>query len=66
LTSLNFQECIDQLSDVLDFSEYASLIIHPLVRCLDSGVTELRPHAMETLTALVVSQIHPILKVTNI
>ena len=50
-------ECIDHLSDVLDFSEYASLIIHPLVRCLDSGLTELRPNAMDTLTSLVVSSL---------
>ena len=28
-------ECVDHLSDSLDFSEYASLLIHPLVRCLD-------------------------------
>ena len=25
-------ECIDHLSDSLDFSEYSSLIVHPLTR----------------------------------
>uniref|UniRef100_A0A0K2TDA5 Serine/threonine-protein kinase TOR n=2 Tax=Lepeophtheirus salmonis TaxID=72036 RepID=A0A0K2TDA5_LEPSM len=44
-------DCIDQLTDTIDFSEYASRIIHPLVRCLDS-CPELRPSAMETLTSL--------------
>ena len=27
-------ETIERLSDVLDFSEFASCIIHPLVRCI--------------------------------
>lgn len=45
-------ETIERLSDVLDFSEFASRIIHPLVRCLDS-TPELRPASMDTLTALV-------------
>ncbi|QQP56713.1 Serine/threonine-protein kinase TOR, partial [Caligus rogercresseyi] len=44
-------ECIDQLTGTIDFSEYASRIIHPLVRCLDT-CPELRPTAMETLTSL--------------
>ena len=50
-------ECIDRLSESLDFSEYASRIIHPLVRCLDSTDSksmELRPEAMDTLASLVV------------
>ena len=46
-------ECIDRLSESLDFSEYASRIIHPLVRCLDS-TPDLRPEAMDTLASLVV------------
>lgn len=46
-------ECIDRLSESLDFSEYASRIIHPLVRCLDS-TPELRTEAMDTLASLVV------------
>ena len=46
-------ECIDRLSESLDFSEYASRIIHPLVRCLDS-TPDLRPQAMDTLASLVV------------
>ncbi len=45
-------ETIERLSDVLDFSEFASRIIHPLVRCLDS-TPELRATAMDTLSALV-------------
>ena len=45
-------QTIDRLSDVLDFSEFASRIIHPLVRCLDS-TPELRTTAMDTLSALV-------------
>ena len=45
-------ETIERLSDVLDFSEFASRIIHPLVRCLES-TPELRSTAMETLAALV-------------
>ena len=45
-------ECIDRLSDSLDFSEYSSLIIHPLVRCLDTA-PELRPAAMDALAAIV-------------
>jgi FKBP12-rapamycin complex-associated protein len=45
-------ECIDHLSDSLDFSEYASLIIHPLTRCLDT-CPELRLSAMDTLAAIV-------------
>lgn len=51
-------ECIDKLSDSLDFSEYSSLIIHPLVRCLDSNSTGLRQIAMDTLTSLVVIILH--------
>ena len=46
-------ECVDHLSEHLDFSEYASRIIHPLVRCLDT-TPELRTPAMDTLSALVI------------
>lgn len=45
-------ETIKRLSEVLDFSEFASRIIHPLVRCLDS-TPDLRTTAMDTLSALV-------------
>ena len=45
-------QCIDHLSDSLDFSEYASLVIHPLTRCLDT-TPELREPAMDTLAAVV-------------
>ena len=45
-------ETIERLSDVLDFSEFASRIIHPLVRCLET-TPDLRPTAMDTLSALV-------------
>ncbi|PSN34470.1 Serine/threonine-protein kinase mTOR [Blattella germanica] len=46
-------ETVDHLADSLDFRDYASRIIHPLVRTLDS-CPELRSTAMETLCALVV------------
>ena len=45
-------ECVDHLADSLDFSEYASLLVHPLVRCVDQ-TPELRAQAMETLAAVV-------------
>jgi len=46
-------ETVDHLSDTLDFTDFASRIVHPLVRTLDS-CPELRSTAMETLCALVV------------
>ena len=46
-------ECVENLSEHLDFSEYASRIIHPLVRCLDT-CPDLREPAMDTLSALVI------------
>lgn len=46
-------ETVDHLADTLDFTDFASRIVHPLVRTLDS-CPELRPTAMETLCALVV------------
>lgn len=46
-------DTINQLACILDFTEYASRIIHPLVRCLDN-CPELRPSAMQTLCAMVV------------
>jgi phosphatidylinositol kinase/protein kinase (PI-3 family) len=45
-------ETIDKLTDTLDLSDYSSRIIHPLVRTLDT-CSELRPVAMDTLSALV-------------
>lgn len=45
-------ETIDHLSDTLDFTDFASRIIHPLVRSLDT-CAECRNTAMETLCALV-------------
>ncbi|XP_046989267.1 serine/threonine-protein kinase mTOR isoform X1 [Schistocerca americana] len=45
-------ETVDHLADTLDFSDFASRIIHPLVRTLDSS-PELRATAMETLCSLV-------------
>lgn len=53
--SLSFRtalETIDKLSDTLDFTDFASRIIHPLVRTLDS-TPELRGPAMETLSSVV-------------
>ncbi|KAK7869671.1 hypothetical protein R5R35_010033 [Gryllus longicercus] len=45
-------ETVDHLADTLDFTEFASRIVHPLVRTLDT-CPELRPTAMDTLCALV-------------
>ncbi|KAI5755082.1 hypothetical protein M8J77_013919 [Diaphorina citri] len=45
-------ETIDHLSDTLDFTDFASRIIHPLVRSLDN-CPDCRNTAMETLCALV-------------
>ena len=46
-------ETIDKLTDTLDFSDFASQIIHAIVRVLDSS-SELRQTAMNTLCCLVV------------
>ncbi|XP_071946239.1 serine/threonine-protein kinase mTOR-like [Antedon mediterranea] len=45
-------ESIDLLSDTLDFTDFASRIIHPLVRTLDSNPA-LQEAAMEALSSLV-------------
>lgn len=45
-------ETVDHLADILDFNDFISRIIHPLVRTLDT-CPELRPVAMETLCSLV-------------
>ncbi|KAF5280820.1 hypothetical protein FQR65_LT14927 [Abscondita terminalis] len=45
-------ETIEHLADILDFSDFISRIIHPLVRTLDN-CAELRPTAMETLCSLI-------------
>ncbi|XP_013416422.1 serine/threonine-protein kinase mTOR-like [Lingula anatina] len=46
-------ETVDRLTDSLDLTDFASRIIHPLVRTLDT-TPELRGTAMDTLAALVV------------
>ena len=46
-------ETIDKLTDTLDFSDFASQIIHALVRVLDSS-NDLRQTALNTLCCLVV------------
>ena len=46
-------ETIDKLTDTLDFSDFASQIIHAIVRVLDLSV-ELRQTAMNTLCCLIV------------
>lgn len=43
---------MDRLTESLDFTDYASRIIHPIVRTLDQS-PELRPTAMDTLSSLV-------------
>lgn len=44
---------IIHLSSTLDYTEYASRIIHPLVRCLDN-CPELRPLTMKALCAMLI------------
>ncbi|XP_034935910.1 serine/threonine-protein kinase mTOR [Chelonus insularis] len=44
-------ETIDHLADTLDFTDFASRIVHPLVRTLDQ-CPELRNTAMDTLCSL--------------
>lgn len=46
-------ETVDHLADSLDFTDFASRIVHPLVRTLDQS-PELRSTAMDTLCALVI------------
>lgn len=46
-------ETINHLAEILDFTDYSSRIIHPLVRVLDNH-PELRPHAIQTLCSLMV------------
>ncbi|KAJ6656782.1 hypothetical protein lerEdw1_003113 [Lerista edwardsae] len=45
-------ETVDRLTESLDFTDYASRIIHPIVRTLDQS-PELRTPAMDTLSSLV-------------
>ncbi|XP_010773847.1 serine/threonine-protein kinase mTOR-like [Notothenia coriiceps] len=45
-------ETLDRLTESLDFTDYASRIIHPIVRALDS-TPDLRATAMDTLSSLV-------------
>ncbi|EGC32838.1 protein kinase, atypical group [Dictyostelium purpureum] len=46
-------QTIGRLCKKLNFSDYASRIIHPLARVLDSSDTELREETLNTLCALV-------------
>lgn len=45
-------ETLDRLTESLDFTDYASRIIHPIVRTLDV-TPELRNTSMDTLSSLV-------------
>ena len=45
-------QCVENLSQCLDFSEYASLVVHPLIRCLDKHA-DVRQQAMDTLASIV-------------
>ncbi|XP_029434781.1 serine/threonine-protein kinase mTOR isoform X2 [Rhinatrema bivittatum] len=45
-------DTVDHLTESLDFTDYASRIIHPIVRTLDAS-PELRLTAMDTLSSLV-------------
>lgn len=51
--SVTALETINHLACILDFTDYSSRIIHPLVRTLDTN-NELRLTCMETLCSLVV------------
>lgn len=46
-------QTVGRLCKKLNFADYASRIIHPLARVLDSDSTELREDAMQTLYQLV-------------
>lgn len=46
-------DTINHLAGILDFTEYSSRIIHPLVRCLDTSA-DLRSNAMQTLCSMVI------------
>ena len=46
-------DTIDHMADTLDLTDYASRIIHPLVRTIDT-CPELRTAAMDTLSSLVI------------
>ena len=48
----NALETIEKLSYSLDLTDYASRIIHPLIRTIDR-TPELRKTAMDTLSAMV-------------
>ncbi|KAJ7174943.1 phosphatidylinositol 3-kinase [Mycena crocata] len=45
---------IDKLSKVVNFSDHASRIVHPLMRILERGVHELRVEVLNTLCSLIV------------
>ncbi|KAF8201037.1 atypical/PIKK/FRAP protein kinase [Mycena galopus ATCC 62051] len=45
---------INQLSRVVNFSDHASRIVHPLMRILERGVNELRVAVLDTLCSLIV------------
>ncbi|KAJ7667024.1 phosphatidylinositol 3-kinase [Mycena rosella] len=45
---------IDKLSKVVNFSDHASRIVHPLMRILERGVHELRIAVLNTLCSLIV------------
>lgn len=45
-------ETIERLAEILDFSDFLSRIVHPLVRTIDNR-PDLRSYAMDTLCALV-------------
>ncbi|KAJ6516644.1 phosphatidylinositol 3-kinase [Mycena vitilis] len=44
---------IDKLSEVVNFSDHASRIVHPLMRILERGVNELRVAVLDTLCSLI-------------
>lgn len=51
--SISALETINHLAEILDFTDYSSRIIHPLVRVIDN-YPDLRPTALVTLCAMVI------------
>jgi FKBP12-rapamycin complex-associated protein len=50
---INALVTMDILTDYVDFTDFASRIIHPMARTLDSSSNELRAACMDTLSSLV-------------
>ncbi|KAJ7899711.1 phosphatidylinositol 3-kinase [Mycena leptocephala] len=51
---------VERLSKVVNFSDHASRIVHPLMRILERAVTELRVAVLDTLCSLMCLIRHPL------